>query len=89
MQTHVIGLAGRREGAAAHRARPEICDSGNARKSGKQLKKTVRKLIQFAHRLRSNKARKTVDESVREPLAETADEIQEDARELRETLACG
>jgi hypothetical protein len=67
----------------------EICDSGNARKSGKQLKKTVRKLIQFAHRLRSNKARKTVDESVREPLAETADEIQEDARELRETLACG
>jgi hypothetical protein len=49
----------------------------------------VRKLIQFARRLRSNKARKTVEETVREPFAQTADGIQQDARTLRDTLVCG
>jgi hypothetical protein len=66
-----------------------FCAGGNAKKAGKQLKKTVRKLIQFARRLRSNKARKTVEETVREPFAQTADGIQQDARTLRDTLVCG
>jgi hypothetical protein len=66
-----------------------FCAGGSAKKAGKQLKKTVRKLIQFAHRLRSNKARKTVDEAVREPFALTADAIQGDARTLRDALVCG
>ena len=33
------------------------CASGDAKAAGKQLKKVVRKLIQFSHRLRSNNAR--------------------------------
>jgi hypothetical protein len=64
------------------------CAEGNAKAAGKQLKKVVRKLIQFSHRLRSNNARKNIPEEVREPLAETADEIQEDARELKDSLSC-
>lgn len=65
------------------------CADGNAKASGKQLKKVVRKLIQFSHRLRSNAARKKVPEEIREPFAETADGIQQDARELRDELSCG
>ena len=65
------------------------CADGNAKASGRQLKKVVRKLIQFSHRLRSNSARKKVDEVVREPLAEAADEIQQDARALMDGLGCG
>jgi hypothetical protein len=34
------------------------CSGGNAKAARKQLKKVVRKLIQFSHRLRSNSARK-------------------------------
>lgn len=66
----------------------EECAGGDAKASGKQLKKVVRKLIQFSHRLRSNNSRKNIPEEIREPLAETADGIQQDARELRESLNC-
>jgi hypothetical protein len=65
------------------------CAEGKTKPAGKQLEKVVRKLIQFAHRLRSKAARKKVAEAVREPLAETADEIQQDARELKDALSCG
>jgi hypothetical protein len=64
------------------------CAEGNAKMAGKQLKKVVRKMIQFSHRLRSNNARKNIPEEVREPLAETADEIREDAGELKDSLSC-
>ena len=69
-------------------AAESACAAGDAKAAGKQLKKVVRKLIQFSHRLRSNNARKNIPEEVREPLAETADGIQEDARQLRESLSC-
>jgi hypothetical protein len=65
------------------------CAEGKTKPAGKQLEKVVRKLIQFAHRLRSKAARKKVAEAVREPLAETADEIQQDTRELKDELSCG
>lgn len=64
------------------------CAAGDAKASVKQLKKVVRKVIQFSHRLRSNNSRKNIPEEVREPLAEAADEIQEDARELKTNLSC-
>jgi hypothetical protein len=65
------------------------CAGGNAKKAKKQLKKVVSQLKQFAHRLRSNHARKTVDEGVRTPPADEADRIQADARALMGNLACG
>jgi len=65
------------------------CETGNAKKAGRQLKKVVRKLIQFSHRLRARSARRKVPEEIREPLAASADAIQADAKTLRETLSCG
>ena len=65
------------------------CAGGNAKKAKKQLKKVVSQLKQFAHRLRSNHARTTVDEGVRTPPADEADRIQADARALMGNLACG
>jgi hypothetical protein len=64
------------------------CAGRKAKTAKKQLKKAVRRLIQFAHRLRSNNARKNVDQAVREPLATGADEIQGDARTLMRGLTC-
>jgi hypothetical protein len=65
-----------------------FCAEGNSKKANRHLKKTVRKMIQFAHRLRSNRARKNVDEAIREPLATAADGIQEDARTLSRDPGC-
>jgi septation ring formation regulator EzrA len=64
------------------------CAAGDTKAARKQLKKVVRKLIQFSHRLRTKNARKNIPEDVREPLAETTDGIQEHARELKDTLSC-
>ena len=76
------GAKAREEAAAA------ACTSGNAKTSGKQLKKVVRKLIQFSHRLRSNNSRKNIPEAVREPLAQEGDDIQADASALKGQLSC-
>jgi len=64
------------------------CAGRKAKTAKKQLKQAVRRLIKFAHRLRSNNARKNVDQAVREPLATGADEIQGDARTLMRGLTC-
>jgi hypothetical protein len=72
----------REEAAAA------ACAGGNAKTSGKQLKKVIRKLIQFSHRLRSNNSRKNIPEGAREPLAQDADGIQADANRLKGQLSC-
>jgi len=48
----------------------------------------IRQLIQYSHRLRGKKARKTAPESVREPLASAADRIQDDAKTLRRVVRC-
>jgi hypothetical protein len=64
------------------------CAAGDTKAAGRQLKKVVRKLIQFSHRLRSNNSRKNIPEQIREPLAQAADRIQEEARELKGTLGC-
>jgi hypothetical protein len=78
--------------AQAAKAREEAaaaaCGGGNAKTSAKQLKKVGRKLIQFSHRLRSNNSRKNVPEGVREPLAQDADAIKDDANALKGQLSC-
>jgi hypothetical protein len=76
------GAKAREEAAAS------ACASGNAKTSGKQLKKVVRKLIQFSHRLRSNNSRKNIPEAVREPLAQEGDDIKADANALKGALSC-
>jgi hypothetical protein len=73
---------------AREEAAASACASGNAKKSGKQLKKVAQKLTQFSHRLRSNNSRKNIPEDVREPLALAADRIEADADTLKGQLDC-
>jgi hypothetical protein len=74
---------------ARNQAGATACTGGDARKAGKQVKKVIRALIQFSHRLRSNSARKKVDAAIREPFIAAADAIQQDARTLKTSLSCG
>jgi len=64
------------------------CDEGSTKKAKKQLKKVVRQLIQYSHRLRSRASRRKFDETIREPLAAAADAIQADARTLKDDPGC-
>jgi hypothetical protein len=64
------------------------CAGGQTKQPKARLKQVVRLLIQYAHRLRSHSASKKVPENVREPLAQAADAIREDAKRLRQTLRC-
>jgi hypothetical protein len=64
------------------------CAAGRTKQPRARLKQVTRLLIQYAHRLRSNAARKKAPEEVREPLAETADAIRLDAQALKQSLTC-
>ncbi len=63
------------------------CASHKTKQPKARLKQVVGQLTQYSHRLRSHAARK-VPESVREPLAQTADGIRTDAKKLRSALRC-
>jgi hypothetical protein len=64
------------------------CAHSRTKQSKSRLKQVVRLLIQYSHRLRSNAASKKAPPEVREPLAQAADAIQQDARTLRAALTC-
>jgi hypothetical protein len=66
----------------------DACAAQDTKHAKSSLKKVVRQLIQYSHRLRSRSVRNKIDEAVREPLALEADAIQDDVRTLRETLGC-
>jgi len=63
------------------------CASGKTKPAKAQLKQVVKQLAQYGHRLKSHAARK-IPESVRTPLAQTADGIGTDAKTLRGALHC-
>jgi len=66
----------------------EKCDSGDAKRAGKRLRKAIRRMIQYGHRLRSLKARKTIPDEVRMPLVDQGAAIQQDLKALRKQLVC-
>jgi len=66
----------------------EQCDEGNAKTAGKRLKKAIRRMIQYGHRLRSLKARKTIPDEVRMPFVDAGSAIQQDLEALRKALVC-
>jgi hypothetical protein len=66
----------------------EQCDAGDAKTAGKRLKKAIRRMIQFNHRLGSLKARKTVPDEVRQPLLDEGKAIQQDMQALKKALVC-
>jgi hypothetical protein len=80
---NALDKAGTRLDAA--RSKCAVSDAKHARSD---LKKLVRKFIQYSHRLRTQSARKKIAEEVREPLAETGDQLRDDTSELRDSLAC-
>ena len=66
----------------------DFCASADKKHAKARLKQAVRQLIHYSHRLRALKARKTVPEEIREPLAAEADAIRGDATTLRAALSC-
>jgi len=80
---HTLGKALDRTAAAE-----TACASDKAKSAKARLGQVIRQLIQYSHRLRGKKARKTAPESVREPLASAADRIQDDAKTLRRVVRC-
>jgi hypothetical protein len=64
------------------------CAAGQRRQPKSRLKQVIRQLVKFAHRLRSRSARRKAPEDVREPLAQAAEPIRDDAKTLRTTLTC-
>jgi hypothetical protein len=73
--------------AAGTMSAKDQCASGKTKQPKARLKQVVKQLSQYSHRLRSRAARK-IAESVRDPLAQTADGIRTDAKMLRGALHC-
>jgi hypothetical protein len=64
------------------------CDAGDAKAAGKKLKKAVRRLIQYGHRLRSLKSRKNIPAEIRQPYVDDGKAIQDDLKALKKALVC-
>jgi len=66
----------------------DFCGGNDAKHAKARVKQVIRQLIQYSHRLRGLKARKTATDAVREPLAGDADGIRSDATTLRGSMRC-
>ena len=77
-------------GQAIHRATAarDFCSRSDAKHAKSRLKQVGRQLVQFSHRLRGPKARKTAPLEVRQPRASEGDAIKGDAGMLRQRLSC-
>ena len=64
------------------------CGQGQTRKPSTRLKQVRRRLIGYAHQLRSLATRHAVPAAFREPLAQSAAAISTDAETLRKALRC-
>jgi hypothetical protein len=64
------------------------CAAGDAKAAGKKLKKAVRRLIQYGHRLRSLKSRKTIPDEIRQPYIDEGKAVQDDLKALKKALVC-
>jgi hypothetical protein len=64
------------------------CVNGDRKTAGKKLKKAVRRLIQYGHRLRSLKSRKNIPAEVRGPFVDEGRAIQKDLQALKKALVC-
>jgi hypothetical protein len=66
----------------------DACDTGDTKAAGKQLKKAIRRMIQYNHRLGSLKSRKTIPDEVRTPFLDAGRGIQNDMQSLKKNLTC-
>jgi hypothetical protein len=66
----------------------DACNTGDSKAAGKSLKKAIRRMIQYNHRLGSNKSRKTIPEEVRTQFLDDGRAIQTDMQALKKNLVC-
>jgi hypothetical protein len=65
------------------------CDQGKTRTAAKRLKKAIRRMIQYGHRLRSLRARQKIEsEEIRLQYVDSGNAIQQDLKALRKALVC-
>jgi hypothetical protein len=64
------------------------CTKGKTRQASVRLRQVTQQLAQYRQRLRGLPARSRFPEEIREPLAQAADTIRNDARSMRSALAC-
>ena len=64
------------------------CADSDARKASTRLKKAVRRLIQYGHRLRGLRARKLLADEIRTVYVERGAAIQQDLRAMKRGLVC-
>ena len=65
------------------------CDDSNAKTAGKRLKKAIRRMIQYGHRLRSLRARQKIQpEAIRLQYVDAGTAIQQDLEALKDGLVC-
>ena len=92
--TPELGNAGTKLAGALNKATSnttkasDSCNAGDAKAAGKQLKKAIRRMIQYNHRLGSNKSRKTIPEEIRTEFLDDGRAIQEDMKALKKNLVC-
>ena len=65
-----------------------LCAKPDAKSAGKRLKKAIRGMIQFGHRLRSLTGRRTIEAGVRTELIAAGTSIQTDLKTLKTGLQC-
>ena len=70
------------------RTADDFCASADKKHAKARLKQVLRQFIQYSHRLRGAKARKTAPAEIREPLVAEADAIRGAATTLRTGLRC-
>ena len=66
----------------------DACNTGDTKAAGKQLKKAIRRMIQYNHRLGSLKSRKTIPDEVRMQFLDAGKGIQNDMQSLKKNLTC-
>ena len=75
---NAVDFADRNVGLAS-----EQCNEGDLKSTRGRLRKSIRRLIQYGHRLRSLKSRKTIPEEVRAPFIDAGSAVQQDLEALR------
>lgn len=80
---NAVDFADRNVGLAS-----DQCNETDLKGTRGRLRKAIRRLIQYGHRLRSLKSRNTIPDEVRTPFIDEGSAIQHDLEALRKSLVC-
>jgi hypothetical protein len=81
--SNAVDFADRNVGLAS-----EQCSEPDLKSTRGRLRRAIRRLIQYGHRLRSLKSRNTIPEEIRTPFIDAGRAIQQDLEALRNGLVC-